>query len=230
MKRAIALILALAVLACTTVFAEDQEPQIVMLDAPVQMYVHAVHGLNLRSEMDLDNDDNIQRVLLLNETVMVDYIVDGIWAHVIYVLPASEQVAEELETEIEAVAEEIEEAEANATAEPAATAELAATTEPTATAEPTAENEEAAEELEAELEEIEENAEAAAETEPAEEETADPNTIEGFMWLGYLGEKAYRPVVRKSTPAPSEAPDLPTDTEPAPSVAPDLPQPTDAEL
>ena len=50
------------------------------------------------------------------------------------------------------------------------------------------------------------------------------------MWLGYLGEKAYRPVVRKSTPAPSEAPDLPTDTEPAPSVAPDLPQPTDAEL
>lgn len=97
MKRAIALILALVMLACTTVFAENQEPQIVMLDAPVQMYVHAVHGLNLRSEMDLDNDDNIQRVLLLNETVMVDYIVDGVWAHVIYVLPASEQVAEELE-------------------------------------------------------------------------------------------------------------------------------------
>ena len=206
MKRAIALILALVMLACTTVFAEDQEPQIVMLDAPVQMYVHAVHGLNLRSEMDLDNDDNIQRVLLLNETVMVDYIVDGVWAHVIYVLPASEQVAEELEAEIEMVEEQIEEVEANATTEPAATTDPA--TE--------AEIEEAAEELESEIEEMEENAEAAAETEPTEEETTDPNTIEGFMWLGYLGEKAYRPVIRKSTPAPSEAPDLP--------------QPTNAEL
>lgn len=216
MKRAIALILALVMLACTTVFAENQEPQIVMLDAPVQMYVHAVHGLNLRSEMDLDNDDNIQRVLLLNETVMVDYIVDGVWAHVIYVLPASEQVAEELEAEIEMVEEQIEEVEANATTEPAATTDPA--TE--------AEIEEAAEELESEIEEMEENAEAAATTEPAaeadpaEEETEGVRIIEGYMWLGYLGEKAYRPAKRSSS-APSETP-APVVT-PAPEDSPDVP-------
>ena len=171
MKRAIALILALAMLACTVVFAEDQEHQIVELDAPVQMYVHAIHGLNLRSEMDLDNDDNIQRVLLLNETVMVDYIVDGIWAHVTYVLPASEQVEAELEAEIEEVEAVIEsELEENAEVEPATTTVPATETEAAAT-------------------EAEENAEVEEETEPAEEaETV--RTIEGYMWLCYLGQKA----------------------------------------
>ena len=219
MKKAIALMLAVAVLVCSVVFAEAREPQVVMLDAPVQMYVHAVHGLRLRSEMNLEDDDNIQRVLLLNETVMVDYIVDGIWAHVTYVLPASEQVEAELEAEIEEVEAEIEsELEENAEVEPAATAEPAVEgdlNENELFAELTeAEGEietEVAAEIESELEEnaevepaattapateteaaaaeAEENPESAEETESVEE-VETVRTIEGYMWLGYLGQKA----------------------------------------
>ena len=276
MKRAIALILALAMLACTVVLAEDQERQIVELDAPVQMYVHAIHGLNLRSEMDLDNDDNIQRVLLLNETVMVDYIVDGVWAHVTYVLPASEQVEAELEAEIEAVEAVIEsELEESAEVEPAATAEPAAEgdlsenelfaelteaegeieteivaeieseleenaeAEPAATTVPATETEAAATEAEenTEAEEETESAEeagSAEETESAEEtvsteetesaeetesteEAETVRTIEGYMWLGYLGQKAYRPAPRKAAPAATPAPVVTPDPNETPS-------------
>ena len=93
MKRAFALILALALL-CAMAFAETAEPEVVALDPAVEMYVHAVHGLRLRSEMDLENDENIIRVLALNEAVLVDAIVDGVWAHVTWELPEAEQTGE----------------------------------------------------------------------------------------------------------------------------------------
>ena len=140
MKKVFALILAAAMLLCTAAFAEEVEQNIVTLDPAVEMYVHAVHGLRLRSEMDLDDDTNILRVLPLNETVLVDSIIDGVWAHVTYVLPEAEETAAE-----ETAAEETE-AEETATEETAteetAVEETAAeetATEETATEETVAE-------------------------------------------------------------------------------------------
>ena len=95
MKKVFALILALAMLLCSMAFAEEVEPQVVTLDPAVEMYVQAIAGLRLRSEMDLTNDENIIRVLALNETVLVDSIIDDEWAHVTYELPEEEQTEEE---------------------------------------------------------------------------------------------------------------------------------------
>lgn len=94
MKKVFALILAAAMLLCTAAFAEEVEQNIVTLDPAVEMYVHAVHGLRLRSEMDLTNDENIIRILGLNETVLVDSITNDEWAHVTYELPEEEQTEE----------------------------------------------------------------------------------------------------------------------------------------
>lgn len=93
MKRAFALILALALM-CAMAFAETAEPEVVHLDPAVEMYVHAIHGLRLRRAMDLEDDTNIIRVLALNEAVLVDAIVDGVWAHVTWELPEAEQTEE----------------------------------------------------------------------------------------------------------------------------------------
>lgn len=94
MKKVFALILAFAMLLCTAAFAEEVEPQVTTLDPAVEMYVQAIRGLRLRSEMDLTNDENIVRVLALNETVLVDSIIDDVWAHVTYELPEEEQTEE----------------------------------------------------------------------------------------------------------------------------------------
>ena len=95
MKKVFALILAFAMLLCAMAFAEEVEPQVTTLDPAVEMYVQAIRGLRLRSEMDLTNDENIIRVLALNEVVLVDSIIDDEWAHVTYELPEEEQTEEE---------------------------------------------------------------------------------------------------------------------------------------
>ena len=94
MKKVFALILAFAMLLCAMAFAEEVEPQVTTLDPAVEMYVQAIRGLRLRSEMDLTNDENIIRILGLNETVLVDSITNDEWAHVTYELPEEEQTEE----------------------------------------------------------------------------------------------------------------------------------------
>ncbi|MGN0990138.1 MAG: hypothetical protein ACI4O4_01645, partial [Candidatus Ventricola sp.] len=90
MKKVLALLLVTVMLLCSMAFAESAESQIVTLDPPVKMYVLS-RGLRLRSEMDFENDENILRVLSQNDAVLVDSIIDDVWAHVTYEMPGDEQ-------------------------------------------------------------------------------------------------------------------------------------------